>query len=159
MPTEPIVDFTKINIENTQFDREEIKQTIPHRHEMLQIDRIVCFNPEQGFSVGVKEVREDEFWVRGHIPGRPILPGVLLLEASAQLGFFHFRKAVDPDPNKFFGFAKIDKVKYRGIAQPGEMLVLAAKLLNTRRNTATFAVQNYIDGNLIFEAEIFGATV
>ena len=159
MPSKPLVDFSRINVENILFDSDAILEAIPHRHEMVQIDRIVDFNPEEGFTVGIKEVGEDEFWIRGHIPGRPILPGVLLLEASAQLCTFHFRKAVDPDPAKFFGFAGINGVKFRGIAVPGDAVVFAVKLMKCKRNIAVFAAQAFVGGSMIFEAEIMGSSV
>ena len=159
MPVTPLVDLRTVNIEQVEYDRDAIMDLIPHRYEMLQIDRVVTFRPDEKFTVGIKEVREDEFWVRGHIPGRPILPGVLLIEASAQLGFFHFRMAIDPDPEKFFGFTKVENVKYRGIARPGDMVVLVVKLIKTRRNHAAFAAQCYVEGRIIFEGVIHGASL
>ncbi|MHC4945256.1 MAG: 3-hydroxyacyl-ACP dehydratase FabZ family protein [Planctomycetota bacterium] len=159
MPPLPLVDFKEIDIEQVLFDREAIKEYVPHRHEMLQIDRIVAYDPEKGITVGLKDVGRDEFWVRGHIPGRPILPGMLLLEASAQLCTFHFRKDEDDDPNKFFGFAKVSEMKFRGVATPGDMIVFVVKLIKKKAITATYAAQAFVGGRLIFEAEIMGTTV
>ena len=85
------------------------------------------------------------------------MPGVLLLEASAQLCTFFMRKALDPDPEKFFGFGKIDDVRFRGVAVPGDMVVLAAKLIRTMRSMAFFATQAFVDGLMIYEGEIMGS--
>ena len=159
MPPKPLVEFSRINIENTLFDQEEIKRCIPHRHEMLQLDRIIGFEPEEGLAVGIKEVRDDEFWVRGHIPGRPILPGVLLIEAAAQLCSFHFWKTITLDHANFFGLAKLDRIKYRGSVEPGDMVVFMVKQTNIRRRAAAYTAQAFVDGVLIFEADLMGAVV
>lgn len=159
MARTPIVDFSKINIEITRFDQEEIKEYIPHRYEMLQIDRIIHFDPEEGLTVGSKVLKEDEFWVRGHIPGRPILPGVLLLEGSAQVCTFHFRKTMDNSGSRFFGFVKVDNIKFRGVAKPGDMIIFATQLKKIRHGRASYAAQAFVDGAMIFEAEITGAAV
>jgi 3-hydroxyacyl-[acyl-carrier-protein] dehydratase len=159
MPPRPLVDFRRINIEEVLFDQEAIKEFVPHRHEMLQIDRIVAFDPGEGVIVGIKDVEPDEFWVRGHIPGRPILPGMLLLETAAQLCTFHYRKTQDNDPDKFFGLAKISEMKFRGVAKPGDMIVFVAKLFKRKPIATTYATQAYVDGRLIFEAEITGMPV
>jgi len=159
VPRTPIVDFSKVNIEMTQFDQEEIKKQIPHRFEMLQIDRIIHFDPEAGLTVGCKTLNDDEFWIRGHIPGRPILPGVLLLEASAQLCTFHFRKTQEIFPGGFFGFVKVENMKFRGVAEPGDMIIFATELRGIRHGRAKYAAQAFVDGAMIFEAEITGAAV
>ena len=159
MPPSPIVDFSRIDMEAVRFTQGEILETIPHRHEIVQVDWITAFDPEEGYSVGVKEVGEDEFWVRGHIPGRPILPGVLLIEAAAQLATFHFRKAVGIRPESFFGLARVDGVRFRGVAEPGDRVVLAVKLLKYNTRAAVFAAQAFVEGRLIFEAELMGSLV
>jgi 3-hydroxyacyl-[acyl-carrier-protein] dehydratase len=153
------VDLKKINMEKVLFDSEEICRIIPHRYEMLQIDRIVLYDPDTGVTIGIKEVRDDEFWVRGHIPGRPILPGVLLLEAAAQLCTFHFAKSMNDASNRFFGFAKVDRMKFRGVARPNDMIVFVIKVVKQKVNSASYAVQAFVAGKMIFEAEVMGATV
>ena len=157
MPPPPIVDFTRIDMEAVRFRREEILEVIPHRFEIVQLDWIVALEPEEQYSVGIKEVREDEFWVKGHIPGRPILPGVLIIEAAAQLATFHFRKTVNIRNEYFFGLAKVDGVRFRGVAVPGDRMVLAVKLLKYNTKAALFAAQAFVEGRLIFEAELMGA--
>lgn len=159
MPPAPLVDLKKINMEKVLYDTDDICRFIPHRHEMLQIDRIVHFDEDEGITVGIKEVRDNEFWVKGHIPGRPILPGVLLLEAAAQICTFHFGKSLDPGSGRFFGFAKVDRMKFRGVALPSDMIVFVVKILKSKENSANYAVQAFVAGKMIFEAEVMGATV
>ena len=85
MPPPLLVDLQGIDLGRLEITREGIRQMNPHRFEMEQLDGIIKFAPEQGYAIGLRNVTDQEFWVRGHIPGRPLMPGVLMLEAAAQL--------------------------------------------------------------------------
>ncbi|MBI5677615.1 MAG: beta-hydroxyacyl-ACP dehydratase [Planctomycetes bacterium] len=118
---------------------------------------MVKFDPEQGIIVGYKDVSSNEFWVRGHIPGRPLMPGVLMLEAAAQLCTYYYKKTTQDD--RFLGFGGIDKVKFRGKVVPGDRLILIAKNRELRARRAIFDTQGVVDGKLVFEGVIIGMVV
>ena len=84
------------------FDSQAIEKVNPHRYEMRQLDGIIWHSPDQAAVLGYKDVTEDEFWVRGHIPGRPIMPGVLMVEAAAQLASFYIKYL--NQEGRFIGF-------------------------------------------------------
>ncbi|MBI4582031.1 MAG: beta-hydroxyacyl-ACP dehydratase, partial [Planctomycetes bacterium] len=112
MAATPFVDLATIDLTRVVADREEIYRLLPHRHEFAQLDAIVWVDPATFTAVARRDVRTDEFWVRGHIPGRPLLPGVLMIETAAQLasyltGSFGITKG-------FVGFARVDNVSFRG---------------------------------------------
>ena len=159
MPPKPLVDLTKIDLEQTLINDQAILEYIHQRHEMKQIDRVVAFDPEEQYTVGIRKVRDDEFWIRGHIPGRPLLPGVLLIEAAAQLGTIYYRKVMDANTDSFFGFARVDHVRFRGTIVPGDVLVLLVKIIKLKNKSMLFATQAFVEGDLVFEAEILGVTV
>ncbi len=111
-------------------DLDGIHQLIPHRHEFTQVHSILNWNDEEKSCVGFRKGEEDEFWVRGHIPGRPMLPGVLLLEALAQVGIIqiHARCGMS-DYHPWIGFAGAEGVRFRGVVHPGEDLWLPGHLI------------------------------
>ena len=86
MPAAPIIDISDLDFENPKAGQETIEKINPHRGHMRHLDAVARWDRKQG--VGWKNVHEDEFWVAGHIPGRPLLPGVLMVEAAAQLSSF-----------------------------------------------------------------------
>ena len=85
MPPEAIFDVTTVDLSRVLANREAIRAVNPQRFELEQLDAIVLIEPPQNLIVGYKDVRPDEFWVRGHFPNGPLLPGVLMCEAAAQL--------------------------------------------------------------------------
>ena len=109
-------------------------------------------------AVGFKDLAEDEFWVRGHIPGRPLMPGVLMLEAAAQLSSFCIAK-MNPDKNRFIGFGGIEDVKFRTQVEPGSRLYLLAKFLEIRPRRVKMATQGIVNGQLAFQATIIGMPI
>src|SRR5580693_1896849 len=85
MPPELHLDPTKLDFNRVVVDREELRRVNPQRFEMEHLNGIVHIDREKALIVGFKDVGADEFWVRGHMPGYPLLPGVLMCEASAQM--------------------------------------------------------------------------
>ncbi len=154
MPAKPLIDLARIDPSATVFGSAEIRARNSQRHEMEMLDRIVFYAPEEGLIAGIKEVRSDEFWVRGHFPGRPLLPGVLMIETAGQLCSYYF-SSVRNDALTL-GFAAADGVKFRGMVQPGDALLMVGQMVDMKARTARFAAQGFVRDRLIFEADIVG---
>ena len=161
MPTPPLVDLGKIDPSKTAADIEAIRKANPQRFEMEQLSRICFLDIDAGEVAGVLDVAEDPFWARGHLPGRPLMPGVVMLEAAAQLCSFFVRCVYDPKEygERFFGFGGIDAVKFRGTVFPGQSLVVVGKRIEIRSRRAVFDTQGYVEGSMVFEARITGMWV
>ena len=157
MPQKFLYDLSRIDIERIEYPIEEIRKLNPHRYEFEQLTGVLLFRPEEKIIVGLRVVRSDEFWIRGHIPGRPIFPGVLMLEAAAQLCSFYCGKVVKE--TAFLGFAAINDVRFRGVVQPGESLILlgSEKVLTPSR--CQFVTQGVVGDRLVFEASILGLRI
>ena len=118
----------------------------------------ILFVDDDARTIGAyKDVRPDEFWVRGHIPGRPLMPGVLMIEAAAQMSSFYY-KYVQKDP-RFLGFGGVDGVKFRGQVVPGDRLLLVGKVVEIRNRRAVFDTQGVVGDRLAFEARITGMPI
>lgn len=157
MPPEPVIDLSTIDLDRVLVDREGIRKVNPQRYEMEQLDGILHVDTENSRVVGFKDVREDEFWVRGHIPGRPLLPGVLMIEAAAQLASYYTHIVLGVD--RFIGFGGVDDVKFRGAVTPTCRMILAAKAIEIRSRRSICYVQGFVDSEMVFEAKITGMPV
>jgi len=110
--------------------------------------------------VGYKDIREDDWWAADHIPGRPLLPGALMVEAAAQLSTYDYlRHRGKVKEGEFVGFGGLDKVRFRGTVTPPSRLYLAISLKRARRQMFVYEAQGFVDGKLIFEAEVIGIIV
>jgi len=154
MPPEPVLDLNEIDLNTLYADKEAIRKVNPQRYEMEQLDGIIYMDVQKAEMVGYKDVREDEFWIRGHIPGRPLLPGVLMIESAAQLASFYFKAVLRSD--KFIGFSGVDNVKFRGAVVPPCRLILMGKALEIRPRRCVAYVQGYVNNSMVFEAKITG---
>ena len=159
MPPQFLVDLSKFDLNRIEIPIEEVRKENAQRFEMEQLDGLIRFDRELGFSIGVKQVRHDEFWVRGHIPGRPLMPGVVIVESAAQLCTYHYRRAVEMEPDKFLGFAQLDKVKFRGTVVPGDRLITIAKVVDLWPRRALFDAQAVVGDRLVFEGQIVGMVI
>jgi len=141
-----------------QHDRAAVLGRIAQRHEMALLHGILHHDPEQRLAIGIHDASPADFWVRGHIPGRPLMPGVVMIEISAQLCAWLGSFSAEIG-GSFMGFAGIDDARFRGQVVPGDRLIVAARVLRLRRNIASFATQSWVGRELVFEAKIFGAKV
>jgi 3-hydroxyacyl-[acyl-carrier-protein] dehydratase len=131
----------------------DIMKLLPHRYPFLLVDRIDEFEAGKRI-VGTKNVTINEPFFQGHFPGHPIMPGVLILEAMAQVGGLYAFLAKEVDENQVTYFLGIDKAKFRKPVLPGDVLQLDLELLKVRRGIFFFSGRAMVDGKLVAEAEL-----
>jgi 3-hydroxyacyl-[acyl-carrier-protein] dehydratase len=131
----------------------EIMNYLPHRFPFLLVDRIVEFEKGQKI-VGIKNVTINEPFFQGHFPGHPIMPGVLILEAMAQVGGVYAHLAGEVEGDKVPYFVGIDQARFRKPVLPGDVLRLELKLTSFRRGIYTFAGQAFVSDKLVAEADL-----
>ena len=128
----------------------EIMKLLPHRYPFLLVDKIVDLKPGES-ALGVKNVTINEPFFQGHFPGQPIMPGVLVIEAMAQVaGVMAFRAGVE---GKSVFFMSIDNAKFRRPIVPGDQVMMEIKVLKQRGNVWKFSGTATVDGKLVSEAE------
>ncbi len=137
---------------------EEIHKLLPHRYPFSLVDRIIQYVPGQS-AVGIKNVTFNEPHFQGHFPGRPIMPGVLIVEAMAQVGGVVLTQ-MEYAQGKLFMFAGIDKVKFRRPVVPGDQLIMTVELLSVRRRRfGCMKGQATVDGRTVAEGELMFSLV
>ena len=143
-------------LEPVGFNVQEIHQLLPHRYPFALVDRIIKYVPGE-LAVGIKNVTFNEPHFQGHFPGQPVMPGVLIVEAMAQVGGIILSQHADLPQGKIWFFAGIDGVRFRRQVVPGDRLEMTAKLLNVKRKRfakmeaiALVDGQKACDGTLMF---------
>jgi len=133
-------------------DAAQIMQLLPHRYPMLLVDRVIEVVDGERI-VGIKNVTINEPFFQGHFPGHPIMPGVLIVEAMAQVGgLLLLNKIEDPD-DKVLYFMTMDKVKFRRPVTPGDTITLEAEVLQLRSEVCKMRGRALVEGNVVAEAE------
>ncbi len=140
------------------YDTQAIEQMLPHRYPFLLVDRVLELT--ENTIIGIKNVTMNEPQFTGHFPGNPIFPGVLQIEAIAQVGgVFALSKVEDPHLYSTY-FMKIDKVKFKQMVKPGDTLVFELNLLSPiRRGLVNMAGKAYVNGQVVMEAEMLAQVV
>ena len=138
---------------------EDIQRLLPHRYPFSLVDRIIKYIPEK-LAVGIKNVSVNEPHFQGHFPGRPIMPGVLIVEAMAQVGGIVLTQMPEFPENGLFMFAGIDKVRFRRPVVPGDQLIMTVELLSIkRRRFGKMQGRAEVDGQLAAEGELMFSVV
>jgi 3-hydroxyacyl-[acyl-carrier-protein] dehydratase len=154
-----IIDFSAFDLKRVVADIEEIRRYNPQRYEMEQLTAIVYDDPEVGVCVGYKDVTPQEFWIRGHMPGLPLMPGVVMCEAAAQLCSYHAQRHNLLEA-QMIGFGGMDEVRFRGTVVPGDRLVIAAQKLQLRpRAMIRCRFQCFVDEQTVCEGQIRGIPI
>lgn len=159
MHSEFIIDPSLLDLDHPIADIEAIRELNPQRHEMEQLTAILHEDPQRHACAAYKEVTSEEFWVRGHMPGMPLMPGVIMLEAVAQLSSY-FTQKHDLLGAAMVGFGGVDEVRFRGVVTPGDKLIVMVILEKARRGRMIVArFQGLVDGQIVLEGVLRGIPI
>ncbi len=157
MPPPLILDPATLDFSTLLADRAEIERFNPHRHEFSLVDGVVLLDVARGVYAGYHDVRTDAFWVRGHVPGRPLFPGVLMIEVAAQLASYLYHRLF---PNMgFLGFTGVDHVKFRGTVEPPCRFVVVGRGIQIKPRRMVCASQGFVGQTMVFEGTVTGMPV
>lgn len=129
-----------------------IQEIIPHRHPFLLVDYIEDYEPGQ-YAVGYKCVTYREDFFKGHFPGHPVMPGVLTLEALAQVGAVAIL-SIEENKGKIAFFGGVNKCKFKGMVKPGDKLKLETKIIKTKGPVGVGEAVASVDGKVVVSAEL-----
>ena len=140
-------------------DKEEIKNYIPHREPFLFVDEVVELIPEKSITANVT-FSEDDFFFKGHFPGNPVVPGVIIVEAMAQAGGVLVLNTV-PDPENYLTFfMKMDKCKFKDTVVPGDVLICKLELISPiRRGIIHMYGQTFVGDKIKSEGEFMAKII
>jgi 3-hydroxyacyl-[acyl-carrier-protein] dehydratase len=152
------VDPATIDFSHIAYDVEAIRKINKQRFEMEQLTAIVSMDIPKQIVIAYKDVTDDEFWVRGHIPGRPLMPGVVMCEAAAQTASFFLHFVTEEAPS-FIGFGGLEDVRFRGTVVPGDRFVVVGHIISLKRRLFTFDAQAFVGTKMVFEGKILGVPI
>ena len=154
MPQKPIIGLNKIDVNRPVAIIEDIRKVIPHRHEFEMLSSILYLDTDKQVVAACKDITTDDFWVRGHMPGRPLMPGVLIVEAAAQMTCYYRMKT--GDNGQLIGFARVEDVRFRRQVVPPCKLILMAKLTSMSHRHISTYTQAFVDGRMVYDGSITG---
>ena len=157
MPAQPFVDLATLDFARPALTLDDIRKVNPQRFEFEMLTAVLFIDEVNTTMAAYKDLTPEDFWVRGHIPGRPLFPGVLMIEAAAQMSSYYITKALGGD--KFVGFGGVDEVKFRGQVVPPCRFVLLGKMIEFRPRRAVCDTQGFVDGKMVFEGRITGMPI
>jgi 3-hydroxyacyl-[acyl-carrier-protein] dehydratase len=137
----------------TVLDTLDIQRILPHRYPFLLVDRIVELTPGVRI-VGLKQVTVNEQFFQGHFPGAPVMPGVLIVEAMAQVGAVYALQQIEDRDRKLVLFSGIDNARFRRSVVPGDSLVLTVTPLRVGSRAQRMHGEAHVNGQLAAEADI-----
>ena len=157
MPPPLLFDVSPSDLESTVLTRDQIYENLPQRFEFLLLDGVSMLDVHTKCMVAFADIKSDAWWVRGHLPDRPLLPGALMLEMAGQASAVAARHVYDHDD--FLGFGGVDDCKFRESVVPPARLHILCMGTQYRRRRIISKTQGIVGGKLIFEATITGLTL
>jgi 3-hydroxyacyl-[acyl-carrier-protein] dehydratase len=152
-------DLAQLDFSQPIADVEKIREVLPHRFEMEMLSGILLIDPARKLIIGYKDVGPAEFWVRGHMPDFPLMPGVLMCEASAQLCcIFNVLTKVN-DTGVLMGLGGIEDTRFIKPVRPGDRLVIVGRGLRVHRRLTRFHAIGYVNGEKVFETTVIGVPI
>ena len=147
--------MSEVNTEN--IDIQKILELLPHRYPFLLVDRILSMEVGKEI-VGLKNVTINEPFFQGHFPGKPVMPGVLILEGMAQVGgIMAFYAQPEKIGKRLIFFAGIDKARFRKVVTPGDQIIFTLQFVRQKRSIIVMDAKATVDGVVVAEAELMAS--
>ena len=154
---QPIVDLNSLDLSRNVITEEDLRRCLPHRDFFQLLDGICHVDPERKLAIGYKDWRADAWWASGHIPGKPLMPGVLMIEGAAQVASFLIKKVSGWDSDRFIGLAGLNDVRVRGqITPPARVYFVSGDVQFSGRRMAKMPGQVFCNGQMTMEMELLG---
>lgn len=151
------VDISAIDPDHTAVSEEELRSMLPHDHEFRLVDRICHLDPEQTIAVGYKDWDDNPWWAKGHVPGRPLMPGVLMIEGCAQVATILMKCMPQGwDPNQFIGMGGVDNARFRRPVTPPARIFFCAQTTKVSRKISRFRAEAYCNSERVMEMDLVG---
>jgi len=154
MPPPLLIDLSRVDLSKRHAASDQIYQLLPHRHEFQLLSGLCHLDTTTGKMVAFADIQPGDWWVRGHVPGRPLLPGVLMLEMAAQASAVAAKLSGTCDG--FIAYGGVDQCKFRDTVVPPARLYLLVSGVDQRPRRIVSDVQGVVAGKLVFEARITG---
>ncbi|HLU40511.1 MAG TPA: hypothetical protein VK081_14095 [Planctomycetota bacterium] len=151
-----LVDLAELDLSQDVVPEEELRAMLPHAYEFQLIDGICHLDLEQGIVVGYKRWDANPWWARGHIPGRPLMPGVLLAEGAAQVATVLMKKREGWGLDRFIGLGGLDNVRFRGTVVPPATVYFVSKVGTRSSRIARYPAQCFHAGKMVMDMELLG---
>lgn len=159
MPPQLLYDINLLDFSRPLYDIEAIRRINPQRNQMEQLSAVLHVDRDKHLVIGYKDLTHEEFWVSGHMPGFPLMPGVIMCEVAAQLASFYCVKyrMLGGD---FVGFGGMEEVVFRGPIFPGCRFLMIAQVRELRINRrASFEFQGIVDGKMMVHGTLSGVPI
>jgi len=138
---------------------DRVRTQLPQRHEFALLDRVIVLDREADLAVGYKDLSADDWWARGHFPGNPVFPGILMCEGGAHIATLLWKTFGLLPEDSLIGFGGLEKVRFRRQVVPPGRLFFLAKTGVCKSRMAKLPVQAVYDGDVVFEATIIGVAL
>lgn len=156
MPPPTLLDLGALDLTRIVFSQDQIYEHLPHRHEFMLLSGISHFNREKLEIVGFSDIHSNDWWCHAHVPGRPLLPGVLMLEMAGQITALMAKLS---GHEGFIGFGGVDRCKFRESVTPPARLHILGVVTEVRARRIASRTQGVVGDRLAFEAEVSGFTM
>ncbi len=159
MASTPLIDLDTIDLTQVRVTPSGLDPYLQQVGRFRMLEGILHEDLDEGIMIGYRDIRGDDWWAADHVPGRPLFPGALQIEAAAQLASYDYsahRLAKEELGSKFVGFGGVEGARFRGSVEPECRLYLVTKLIKSSRRMFRYQAQALVEGKLVFEAEIIG---